>query len=59
MHAGQDIRIGPVDQVLAEDNLSALYGLPVRHASVPEGGSFLKAIVPVFGRRQAAGARSS
>jgi iron complex transport system ATP-binding protein len=54
-HAGT--AFGPLDEVLTETHLEALYGIPVR--SVPLGGEELEgaAFLPFFQRRQRAGER--
>ena len=49
MYGPEDYICGPTPEVMTEDNLSRLYGLPIRAAVVSEDGRDARTMVPVFG----------
>lgn len=49
MHSAERIEQGPVESVLDEQRLSALYELPVRRTELDHQGRNIPAVVPVFG----------
>lgn len=49
-----EILRGPTSDVMTEENLARLYGIPVRRVAVGDNGRMTEAVVPVFGQAQAA-----
>lgn len=47
--AQDDIRIGPTSELLTDETLSEVYGLPIRTADVPLDGRSQPVVVPDFG----------
>ncbi|CAN2535978.1 putative+ABC+transporter+ATP-binding+protein [Methylocapsa aurea] len=51
MRGPSDYSVGPVDEILSEENLTSLYGVPLKRIAVEHGGKSIETVAPIMSPR--------
>ncbi len=50
MHSPEHYQFGPTSDIMSEQNLQALYALPIREVRIEHGGQMTTTVIPIFSR---------